>query len=294
MAGGASVEVYLKLNSDQFTKGLNEAKTSLNNFAKQTKTTFNGLQNPIKNVNNQINETKRRVNELSNNMRKVDTSTNSTFSNLKNKVLDVQNKFGDFKTKLVDTFTTLRNHNQGAIKDLDRMGTEGKTAGEKITQGAKKAEQATNDMNRSAQNAAHSFGILKTLFTMTIGNFANNMLSKTIENTMASVNASANLSYFGKRMKMNSKELKDLNSYLGDTQKQFRKVDMKAVGASALEMGTKMKLSKNDMKDLTQMTAVMSSAFVKEGRSQQDAILAVSDAMDGQYKRLNEIGLTNE
>ena len=36
MAGGASVEVYLKLNSDQFTKGLNEAKTSLNNFAKQT------------------------------------------------------------------------------------------------------------------------------------------------------------------------------------------------------------------------------------------------------------------
>ncbi len=294
MAGGASVEVYLKLNSDQFTKGLNEAKTSLNNFAKQTKTTFNGLQNPIKNVNNQINETKRRVNELSNNMRKVDTSTNSTFSNLKNKVLDVQNKFGDFKTKLVDTFTTLRNHNQGAIKDLDRMGTEGKTAGEKITQGAKKAEQATNDMNRSAQNAAHSFGILKTLFTMTIGNFANNMLSKTIENTMASVNASANLSYFGKRMKMNSKELKDFNSYLGDTQKQFRKVDMKAVGASALEMGTKMKLSKNDMKDLTQMTAVMSSAFVKEGRSQQDAILAVSDAMDGQYKRLNEIGLTNE
>lgn len=291
MAGGASVEVYLKLNSDQFTKGLNEAKTSLNNFAKQTKTTFNGLQNPIKNVNNRINETKRRVNELSNNMRKVDTSTNSTFSNLKNKVLDVQNKFGDFKTKLVDTFTTLRNHNQGAIKDLDRMGTEGKTAGEKITQGAKKAEQATNDMNRSAQNAAHSFGILKTLFTMTIGNFANNMLSKTIENTMASVNASANLSYFGKRMKMNSKELKDFNSYLGDTQKQFRKVDMKAVGASALEMGTKMKLSKNEMKDLTKMTAVMSSAFVKEGRSQTDAILAVSDAMDGQYRRLQEIGI---
>ena len=126
MAGGASVEVYLKLNSSQFTKGLNEAKASLNSFSKQTKTTFNGLQNPIKNVNNQINETKRRVNELSNNMRKVDTSANSTFSNLKSKVLDVQNKFGDFKTKLVDTFTTLRNHNQGAIRDLDRMGTEGR------------------------------------------------------------------------------------------------------------------------------------------------------------------------
>lgn len=294
MAGGASVEVYLKLNSTQFTKGLNQAKISLNTFAKQTKTTFNGLQNPIKNVNNQINETKRRVNELSNNMRKVDTSTNSTFSNLKNKVLDVQNKFGDFKTKLVDTFTTLRNHNQGAIKDLDRMGTECKKSGDEITQGANKAKNAVEGLDSSAEKAAHSFGILKTLFTMTIGNFANNMLSKTIENTMASVNASANLSYFGKRMKMNSKELKDFNSYLGDTQKQFRKVDMKAVGASALEMGTKMKLSKNDMKDLTQMTAVMSSAFVKEGRSQTDAILAVSDAMDGQYKRLQEIGISQD
>lgn len=294
MAGGASVEVYLKLNSSQFTKGLNEAKTSLNNFAKQTKTTFNGLQNPIKNVNNQINETKRRVNELSTNMRKVDTNTNSTFSNLKNKVLDVQNKFGDFKTKLVDTFTTLRNHNQGAIKDLDRMGTEGKTAGEKITQGAKKAKQETDNLGKSANNASHSFGILQTAFTATIGAFGHNLLNKTIENTMISTNAHQSLSYFGKRMKMNSKELQNFNNYLGDTQKQFRKVDMKAVGASALEMGTKMKLSKNDMKDLTQMTAVMSSAFVKEGRSQQDAILAVSDAMDGQYKRLNEIGITNE
>ena len=294
MAGGASVEVYLKLNSSQFTKGLNEAKASLNSFSKQTKTTFNGLQNPIKNVNNQINETKRRVNELSNNMRKVDTSANSTFSNLKSKVLDVQNKFGDFKTKLVDTFTTLRNHNQGAIRDLDRMGTEGKTSGDEIAQGANKAKGAVDGLDSSAEKAAHSFGILKTIFTMTIGNFANNMLSKTIENTMASVNASANLSYFGKRMKMNSKELQNFNNYLGDTQKQFRKVDMKAVGASALEMGTKMKLSKNDMKDLTQMTAVMSSAFVKEGRSQTDAILAVSDAMDGQYKRLQEIGISED
>ena len=294
MAGGASVEVYLKLNSDQFTKGLNEAKTSLNNFAKQTKTTFNGLQNPIKNVNNQINETKRRVNELSNNMRKVDTSTNSTFSNLKNKVLDVQNKFGDFKTKLVDTFTTLRNHNQGAIKDLDRMGTEGKTAGEKITQGAKKAKQETDNLGKSANNARASFGILQTAFTATIGAFGHNLLNKTIENTMVSTNAHQSLSYFGKRMKMNSKELKDFNSYLGDTQKQFRKVDMKAVGASALEMGVKLKLSKNQMKDLTNMTATMSSAFVKEGRTQQDAILAVSDAMDGEYRRLREIGITED
>lgn len=294
MAGGASVEVYLKLNSDQFTKGLNEAKTSLNNFAKQTKTTFNGLQNPIKNVNNQINETKRRVNELSNNMRKVDTSTNSTFSNLKNKVLDVQNKFGDFKTKLVDTFTTLRNHNQGAIKDLDRMGTEGKKSGDEITQGANKAKKAVDNLDSSAEKATHSFGILKTLFTMTIGNFANNMLSKTIENTMTSVNASANLSYFGKRMKMNSKELQNFNNYLGDTQKQFRKVDMKAVGASALEIGTKFKLPKDTMKDLTRTTAVLSSAFVKEGRSQTDSILAVNDALDGQFKRLQEIGITGE
>lgn len=294
MAGGASVEVYLKLNSSQFTKGLNEAKASLNSFSKQTKTTFNGLQNPIKNVNNQINETKRRVNELSNNMRKVDTSTNSTFSNLKSKVLDVQNKFGDFKTKLVDTFTTLRNHNQGAIRDLDRMGTEGKTSGDEIAQGVNKAKGAVDGLDSSAEKAAHSFGILKTIFTMTIGNFANNMLNKTIENTMVSTNANQSLTYFGKRMKMNSKELKNFNSYLGDTQKQFRKVDMKAVGASALEMGVKMGLPKNQMKDLTNMTAVMSSAFVKEGRTQQDAILAVSDALDGQTKRLNEIGITDD
>ena len=148
------------------------------------------------------------------------------------------------------------------------------------------------------KNVEQKAGRLKNMLTsaasMTAGMIGYDLFNSILESTNASVNASQQLEYFGARLNMSATDIQEFRGEIDKLQKEYRKIDMTAVGASAEEMAVKFGLPKDSLVDLTQMTAVMSSAFVKEGRTQEDAILAVNDAMDGQFKRLQELGITEE
>lgn len=97
------------------------------------------------------------------------------------------------------------------------------------------------------------------------------------------------IDYFSKRLEMSQTQFVGYQKELQNLQSQFQKVDMYSVGASAEESALKYKLPINALGELTKAYAVTSSAFVKEGRTQEDAILAVNDAMDGQFRRMYEL-----
>ena len=137
-------------------------------------------------------------------------------------------------------------------------------------------------------------GPLKGALSMTVGMIGYDLVNGLVGAARASINAASQLDYFGKRLKMSASETTQFRGEIDSLQKEFRKVDMTAVGATAEEMAVKFNLPKQSLGDLTRMTAVLSSTFVKEGRTQEDAILAVSDALDGQFKRLQEIGITQD
>ena len=156
-----------------------------------------------------------------------------------------------------------------------------------------------------ASNGAKGFGNSMTLLRGIAENFIAMIgfeaVGKIVELGKASINASASFDYFGKRMmnatgqtKMSSQQFQQFRKDVADLQKEFRKVDMTAVGASAEELAVKLKLPASSLKDLTKTIAVTSSAFVKEGRTQEDAILAVSDALDGQFQKLKELGIQRD
>ncbi|MGI6565612.1 hypothetical protein [Methanosphaera sp.] len=157
-----------------------------------------------------------------------------------------------------------------------------------------KARSGLSTLNQSARNASGGMGILSNAASVTAGMIGYDLLNSIVEVSRASINAQGNITNFGHRMGMNSAEIKSFSDECDRLQGSFRKVDMRAVGASALELGVKLHVPKNQMGELTKMTATMSSAFVKEGRTQEDAILAVSDAMDGQFRRLQEIGISQD
>lgn len=145
------------------------------------------------------------------------------------------------------------------------------------------------------------FGGLKGVLSMTAGMIGYDLVTGIVQAARASINAASQVEYFGQRLNkmtgethLSTEKFQEFKGQLGDLQKEFRKVDMTAVGATAEELAVKMNLPANKLKDLTRMTAVMSSTFVKEGRSQEDAVLAVSDALDGQFKRLQEIGISQQ
>ena len=136
--------------------------------------------------------------------------------------------------------------------------------------------------------------VVSSAVGMAVGMVGYDLVNSMVEAGRAAINSSQQLDYFGGRLNMSAQETDKFRSQIDDLQKDFRKVDMTAVGATAEEIAVKMDLPKNKVGDLTKMTAVLSSTFVKEGRSQEDAVLAVGDALDGQFKRLQEIGITQD
>ena len=217
------------------------------------------------------------------------------FDSLKNKMSDVansiDNRFGGVITKARNKFNTFRN-------TVTNVGSTIKTKFGGAIDGVR--NKLTSFSNKT-KGMSSSLGFLRGALSMTVGMIGFDLVNGLVQAGRAAINASSQLDYFGKRLqsasgqsKLSAAEFKKFKGELGELQKEFRKVDMTAVGASAEEMALKMNLPANKLSDLTRMTAVMSSTFVKEGRTQEDAILAVSDAMDGQFKRLQEIGISQD
>lgn len=163
-----------------------------------------------------------------------------------------------------------------------------------VSSAGNNAKAGMSGLSTSTRTTGSSFGFLSNAASMAAGMIGYDLVNSIAMSARESINASGNFQAFGERMGMTASEIDSFNQHCEGLQQSFRKVDMTAVGASALELGVKLKLPKESMEELTKTTAVMSSAFVKEGRTQTDAILAVSDAMDGQFRRLQELGISQE
>ena len=186
----------------------------------------------------------------------------------------------------------------GKIPGFNTLSTKlsgvGQTIKGKLSPYLDSARSKLQNLSKGASGFGAVLGPLKGALSMTVGMIGYDLVNGLVQAARASINAASQLDYFGKRLKMTGSESAAFRKQVDGLQKEFRKVDMTAVGATAEEMAVKFNLPKKSLGDLTRMTAVLSSTFVKEGRTQEDAILAVGDALDGQFKRLQEIGITQD
>lgn len=203
----------------------------------------------------------------------------------------VRGKFQVIKTVATGPFNSLK----GKISDVAN------TIKGKFSSAVDNAKAKLQQLSNSGRSLGSTGGMLSGVVSQLGGMIGYDLVNGMVQAARASINAASQLEYFGQRLskakgetKLTSSEFKKFKTELGDLQKEFRKVDMTAVGATAEELAVKLNLPANKLSDLTRMTAVLSSTFVKEGHSQEDAILAVSDALDGQFKRLQEIGITQD
>ena len=159
------------------------------------------------------------------------------------------------------------------IRGQDQTGSAFKTVGEKA-----------NQMKSTISSAVG----------MAMGMIGYDLFNSFVEAGRGAINASGQLDYFAGRLKMSEQQSADFRKQLDEMQDEFKKVNMTSVGATAEDLAARYQLPIDKLDELTQMTAVMSSEFIRNGRSQEDAVLAVADAMDGQFKRLQEIGITQD
>jgi len=201
------------------------------------------------------------------------------------------------KSKFTQLRETITNTFESAKGIVSGFGTTLNELGNKVTGVGGKFRNLRNNINYAgvgAQSAGASFGFLRDAASMTVGMVGYDLVNGFVEAGRAAINARSQFDYFAGRLKMSGTQVSQFKQEVADMQQEFRKVDMTAVAATAEEIAVKNGLAADSVGELTRMTAVMSSTFVKEGRTQEDAILAVSDALDGQFKRLQEIGITQE
>jgi len=119
-----------------------------------------------------------------------------------------------------------------------------------------------------------------------LGGFINNLIYARYQ----AVKLDQQMKKFFKTMK-NGANFKDFEKSLDAFVTQFPKVSKYAVGATIAQIGKLNNLTQKQMKDIIPLTADLINMMQLNGRTAEDAYLAIADAFDGQFKRLQEIGV---
>ena len=151
-------------------------------------------------------------------------------------------------------------------------------------------------VSKSNNTMSQSFSRLDGAVSMMSGLIGYEIGAGLIEAGRQAINASQQFDYFAGRLGKSAQDTQQFKQGINDLQKEFKKVNMTSVGSTAMEIAVKNGLqgTNDELLGISRMTAVMSSTFKKEGRTEEDAILAVNDALDGQFRRLQEIGIKQE
>lgn len=171
-------------------------------------------------------------------------------------------------------------------------------------------------LNGTKGNKLDKFGYLPSrISSMAITMLGYQEIMDVWQKTTSNINAKTQFNSYADLLKTDNRYLKqtkqstadvtkginELNKALTDTykggknlQQMYSKVDMRQVGANALDTAFKYGVQAENLDELTEVMAIYSSEFVRQGRSQEDSILAVNDALDGEFRRLKEVNIGKE
>ena len=181
-----------------------------------------------------------------------------------------RNRFNNLRTSVGNVTSTIKGRFGGAIDGIRN----------KLT-----------GLGGGAKNVGSSFGFLRGAASMAAGMIGYDLLNSLMETTRASLNARSSMQAFAQRLNMSATEVTAYQKSLDELQQSFKKIDMDVVGQQATDMAYRLGLPKTSLTELTETTAIFTDAMQRNGRSAEDSMLAMSDAMDGQFVRLKEIGI---
>ena len=207
------------------------------------------------------------------------------FDSLKTKLTGVASsidgKFGGALTRTIGRFNGFKNSVTSVTSSI-------KT---KFGGAVDKVRTKLSSLSKHIQKTGSGFGFLRNAASMAAGMIGYDLLNSIMETTRASLNARSGMQAFAKRLNMSATEVETFQQSLDNLQSSYKKIDMDVVGQQATDMAYRLGLPKQSLTELTETTAIFTDAMQRNGRSAEDSMLAMSDAMDGQFVRLKEIGI---
>ena len=196
----------------------------------------------------------------------------------------IDGKLGGALTKAREKFNTFKNSVTSAASTV-----KGKLGG--ALDGIRNKLSSVSNGAKGLQSA---MGFLKGAVSMTAGMIGYDLFNSLMQTTKASLNARSSMQAFAGRLKMSGQEVQEFQKSLDEMQNVYKKIDMDVVGQQSTDLAYRLGLPKESLTELTETTAIFTDAMQRNGRSAEDSMLAMSDAMDGQFVRLKEIGISQE
>ena len=160
-------------------------------------------------------------------------------------------------------------------------------------QQANNVSQSNNQISQSYQRMS---GVVSSAMGMLGGMIGYELVNGLVTAGREAINASQQFDYFAGRLGKSKGETEAFRNSVKDMQKDFKKVNMESIGATAMDIALRngMQGTNEELSEITKMSAVMASEFKRNGRTEEDSIMAVNDALDGQFRRLQEIGISQD
>jgi hypothetical protein len=165
-------------------------------------------------------------------------------------------------------------------KGLDQIGNSSK----RTTSRVNKLDKASNMIRR-------------TLSSWVVTMVGYPLIMDTLDSAINSMDASTQIRKLGGEMNWGQAQTESYINTMRQMQTKYTKIDMSQTAKSVAEMSRLYNLNNSEAKKMIETSAVFTSAMAREGRSTQDANLALKDYLDGGAgwtRRMQEIGASRE
>lgn len=160
-----------------------------------------------------------------------------------------------------------------------------------------RAGRAAGSAKRQVNALDKASGMLRRTISGLVVIFGWNLVMDLIEVGKNSMDAANQIKMMGQTMGWTNSQVSSFTGRMRELQTIYPKIDMSATAKSVMEMAKTYKLTNAEANRLIKTSAVFTSAMAKEGRSTEDANLALKDYLDGGAgwtRRMSEIGATKE
>lgn len=272
-----------------YTKALNETKNVMSTGGNFTKAMQTNLYNYRQQLGKAIfGETQ--WNKILKETKSSVTGNSNTYPELKKAVRDLanNNKIGTAEAnkfiKAMDGWNKTLISTGGNLNNLmNRSGNFNKV----LTQ----ITRSQRMQNYAMQVSAMRYNALSTAVGFLGGVMAQQLLFGFANARMESIKFEQQAQQMLKTTKLTTVEIKRLDKAVSDYTARNRKLNTAGLKYTVAQVAKLNNLTEAQATKAIPVIADMTNMMVLNGRSQEEAILAVNDALDGQFKRLQEIGV---
>lgn len=275
-------------------------RTGQSSFGKNITQGLNLLNQTLTGTNSKMNTTLRQMQQQFNNVDKEATEFEQTVKNINNQ------SFGKNITQGLNLLDqALTGTNSKLNKTLRNVNNSWSTATNTVrnhTTAVKQVSTAQDGYNASANRGAEAtlseVGAMSTLGSI-VGNFVYDMFyqlgSSIFTTVQATISAKSEMEGYFQQMNWSSGSIERFNNALESTVKQYQKLNKYNLGETMASLGVEFELNAQELANGMETVAMIQSEYVRAGRTEAEATLAVKDILQGEFLRLSrETGVGKE